>query len=50
MMVENMVEKIHLAMDILQSFSHEYVFDKHEYIDYYVLRNMVTDVLINLFN
>ena len=48
--IENMVEKIHLAMDILQSFSHEYVFDKHEYIDYYVLRNMVTDVLINLFN
>lgn len=47
--LENSIEKIHFAMDIIQSFSHEYVFDKHEYIDYYVMREMVINTLINLF-
>ena len=42
--VENAMEKIHFAMNIIQSFSHEYVFDKHEY-----MREMVTKILINLF-
>lgn len=46
---ENALEKIHFAMDIIQSFSHEYVFDKHEYIDYFVMRDMVTKTVINLF-
>ena len=48
--IENPMEKIHFAMDIIQSFSHEYVFDKHEYIDYFVMRDMVTETLVNLFN
>ena len=47
--VENAMEKIHFAMNIIQSFSHEYVFDKHEYIDYFAMREMVTKILINLF-
>lgn len=47
--MDNAIEKIHLAMDIAQSFSHEYVFDKHDYIDYDVMREMVTDTLISLF-
>lgn len=46
---ENTMEKIHFAMDIIQSFSHEYVFDKHEYIDYDVMREMVTETIIKLF-
>lgn len=46
---ENAVEKVHLAMDIIQSFAHEYVFDKHDYIDYFVMREMVTESVINLF-
>ncbi len=46
---ENLMEKIHFAMNIIQSFSHEYVFDKHEYIDYFVMREMVVSTLINLF-
>ncbi len=46
---ENLVEKIHFAMDIIQSFSHEYVFDKHDYIDYSVMRKMVLHTLENLF-
>ena len=47
--LENPLEKIHFAMDIIQSFSHEYVFDKHEYIDYSVMKEMVIDLIIGLF-
>ena len=47
--IENAAEKVHFAMDIIQSFSHEYVFDKHEYIDYFAMREIVTNTLINLF-
>ena len=47
--VVNSVEKIHFAMDIVQSFAHEYVFDKHEYIDYIVMRDIVTKTLTDLF-
>jgi hypothetical protein len=36
-------------MDIIQSFAHEYVFDKHEYIDYIVMRDIVTKTLTDLF-
>ena len=46
---ENIVEKVHFSMDVIQSFSHEFVFDKHEYIDYSVMRKMVTDSVIKLF-
>lgn len=47
--IENLMEKIHFSMDIIQSFSHEYIFDKHDYIDYFVMREMVTQTIINLF-
>lgn len=47
---ENINEKVHFAMDILQSFAHEYVYDKHEYIDYFVMREMVCKTIINLFS
>ena len=47
--IENPMEKIHFAMDIIQSFSHEYVFDKHEYIDYFIMREMVTQTVVGLF-
>lgn len=46
---ENAMEKIHFAMDIIESFSHEYIFDKHDYIDYFVMREMVTNTIIKLF-
>ena len=46
---DNVHEKIHFAMDIVQSFAHEYVFDKHEYIDYIVMRDIVTKTLTDLF-
>ncbi len=48
--IENPLEKIHFAMDVIQSFSHEYIFDKHEYLDYFVMKDMVVDILVKLFN
>ena len=47
--VDNAMEKVHLSMDIIQSFSHEYVFDKHDYIDYFVMKDMVVKTLVELF-
>lgn len=47
---KNIKERVHLAMNTVQSFSHEFVFDKHDYIDYTVMKDMVTKTLINLFN
>lgn len=47
--IENAYEKIHFALGIIQDFSHEYIFDKHEYIDYDVMREMVSDTIIKLF-
>ena len=43
------VEKVHLAMDVVQSFAHEYVFDNHRYIDYDVMKRTVIDTLVALF-
>jgi len=47
--VENAMEKIHLSMDVIQSFAHEYVFDKHEYIDYLVMKEIVINLVKSLF-
>ncbi len=47
--IDNSIEKIHIAMDIIQSFSHEYVFDKHDYIDYFVMKEIVIKLLKDLF-
>lgn len=47
--VQNALEKIHFSMDIIQSFSHEYVFDKHEYIDYDTMKDMVIETIKGLF-
>jgi len=42
-------EKVHLAMNIVQSFCHEYVFDNHPYIDYDYMKTLVIDAIIDLF-
>ena len=47
--IENSLEKIHFAMNIIQTFSHEYVFDKHDYIDYVVMKDMVIETIKGLF-
>lgn len=45
----NVKERVHLAMNVVQSFAHEYVFDKHPYIDYAAMRQTVCTTVINLF-
>ena len=45
----NLNERIHFAMDIVQSFSHEYVYDHHTYIDYAAMRTIVENTLVSLF-
>ena len=47
--ITNPNEKVHLAMNVLQSFAHEFVFDKHEYIDYNFLKNIVIKTIVSLF-
>lgn len=41
-------EKVHFAMDVLQSFAHEYIYDHHAYIDYDRLKMLVTDCVVAL--
>ncbi len=48
--VDGIKEKVHLAMNIVQSFAHEYVFDKHPYIDYDFMRETVCKTIVNLFS
>lgn len=48
--IDNANEKIHFAMDTIQSFAHEFIYDKHSYIDYSKMRKMVIDTLVKLFS
>ncbi len=43
-------EKIHLAMNMIQSFAHECVYDKHSYIEYDNMRKIVSGIIIKLFS
>lgn len=42
-------ERIHFSMDIVQSFSHEYVYDHHTYINYETMRTIVENTIVSLF-
>lgn len=46
---QNLYEKVHTAIIFVQSFAHEAVYDNHDYIDYAVMRRLVTESLIDLF-
>ena len=46
---QNINEKVHFSMGILQDFAHEFIYDKHEYINYVYMRNMVKNTIVNLF-
>ncbi len=45
----NLNERIHFAMDVVQSFAHEYVYDHHTYIDYDAMRQIVQNTIVALF-
>ena len=47
--VDNIKERVHLAMNIIQSFAHEYVFDSHNYIDYPKMKDIVSNIIVELF-
>ena len=47
--VNNIKEKVHLAMNIVQSFAHEYVFDNHNYIDYPEMKKIVCGIIVEMF-
>ena len=44
-----LMEKMHIAIQIVQSFAHECVFDQHAYIDYDAMRNIVIQTILRLF-
>ena len=43
---ENITEKVHLAMNIVQSYAHETVFDSHNY--YAKMKELVCNILVEL--
>ena len=45
---ENLTEKVHLIMDIVQSYAHEYLYDKHDYIDYGHMSELVCSSIANI--
>lgn len=45
----NKTERVHLAINLVQSFAHEYVFDKHKYLNYDAMRRIVCETIVNLF-
>lgn len=46
---DNITERVHFAMDIVQSYSHEYVYDHHPYINYDDMRAIVEKTIVSLF-
>ena len=47
--IPDLREKIHLAICIIQSFSHETIYDEHAYIDYPKMKDIVLKTLVDLF-
>lgn len=43
-------ERVHFAMDIVQSYSHEFVYDHHSYINYDEMKTIVINTIVALFN
>ena len=46
---DNFEEKVHIAMNIIQSYAHESIYDKHDYIDYKVMKENIIKTLVFLF-
>ena len=46
----DILERVHLAINIVQFHAHEWVYDRHAYLDYTVLKNKVLALLIALFD
>lgn len=46
---DHLPERVHWAMQSIQSYAHECVFDRHDYIDYDAMRRLVESILFALF-
>ena len=46
---DSLKEKVHVAMNSIQSFAHEYVYDNHDYIDYEKMKSVVIQMVVSLF-
>lgn len=46
---EDLEEKVHIAMNVIQSYAHEIIYDKHDYLDYGLMREKVITLLLKLF-
>ncbi len=45
---DNLTDKVHLIMDIVQSFAHEFLYDKHDYINYENMKSLVCSCIIKI--
>lgn len=43
-------EKVHLAVEIIQSYAHECVYDHHDYLNYEFMRNNIIKMLQSIFS
>ena len=46
----NLTDKVHLIMDLVQSYAHEYLYDKHDYINYENMGKLVCSCIVNILN
>ena len=42
-------ENVHIAMNLIQSYVHEAVYDKHEYLDYKKFKDEIIKLIVSLF-
>ena len=45
-----MEEKVHIAMNSVQSFAHEFIYDRHDYLNYDEMRKAVEKSIVTLFS
>lgn len=48
--IENLEEKVHLAYNLVENLCHEYVYHKHESINYAKMIELTTKILLSIFN
>ncbi|MBS1456539.1 MAG: helix-turn-helix transcriptional regulator, partial [Clostridia bacterium] len=44
---DNIKEKVHISMNLIQSFAHENTYDKHKYLNYNAMKNEVENIIIS---
>ena len=46
--VSNMLEKVHIIIDIVENYCHEVVYHKHDILNYDSMKNSVIDIVCNI--